>query len=91
MQSDRYLEDGSYLRIKMIQLGYTLPAMVMSKLGIRGVRVYVSGQNIYTFTRYTGLDPEIGMKNGTDPLDIGVDRGFYPSPRLYSIGLNVTL
>lgn len=91
MQSDRYLEDGSYLRIKMIQLGYTLPSMLTSKIGIRSARMYVSGQNIYTFTRYTGLDPEIGMKNGTDPLDIGVDRGFYPSPRLYSIGLNITL
>lgn len=91
LQSDRYLEDGSYLRIKMIQLGYTLPVTLTTKIGIKSVRIYINAQNLYTFTKYTGLDPEIGMKGGEDPLDIGVDRGYYPMPRLYSIGMNVTL
>lgn len=91
LQSDRYLEDGSYLRIKMVQLGYTLPVTLTTKIGIKSVRIYINGQNLYTFTKYTGLDPEIGMKGGEDPLDIGVDRGYYPMPRLYSIGMNVTL
>ena len=90
LQSDRYLEDGSYLRIKMVQLGYTVPAALTAKAGIKSARVYLNAQNLYTFTKYTGLDPEIGMKGGEDPLDIGVDRGYYPMPRLYSIGLNVT-
>lgn len=90
LQSDRYLEDGSYLRIKQLQLGYNIPESLINKLGIKAVRVYVNAQNLYTFTKYTGLDPEIGMRGGTDPLDIGVDRGFYPTPRLYSMGLNVT-
>ena len=91
LQSDRYLEDGSYLRIKMVQLGYTLPVTLTTKIGIKSVRIYINAQNLYTFTKYTGLDPEIGMKGGEDPLDIGVDRGYYPMPRLYSIGMNVTL
>ena len=91
LQSDRYLEDGSYLRIKMVQLGYTLPVTLTTKIGIKSVRIYINAQNLYTFTKYTGLDPEIGMKGGEDPLDIGVDRGYYPMPRLYSIGVNVTL
>ncbi len=90
LQSDRYLEDGSYLRIKMLQLGYTVPPALSMKIGIKAARIYINAQNLYTFTKYTGLDPEIGMKGGEDPLDIGVDRGFYPTPRLYSIGLNVT-
>lgn len=91
LQSDRYLEDGSYLRIKMVQLGYTFPVTLTTKIGIKSVRIYINVQNLYTFTKYTGLDPEIGMKGGEDPLDIGVDRGYYPMPRLYSIGVNVTL
>ncbi|WP_436415179.1 SusC/RagA family TonB-linked outer membrane protein [Petrimonas sp.] len=90
VQSDRYLEDGSYLRIKVLQLGYSIPAKYTKKAGIENIRFYANAQNLYTFTKYTGLDPEIGMRGGTDPLDIGVDRGYYPTPRLYSLGLNVT-
>ena len=52
--------------------------------------VYLNAQNLYTFTKYTGLDPEIGMRGGSDPLDIGVDRGYYPTPRLYSVGLELS-
>jgi hypothetical protein len=84
--SDLFVEDGSYLRIKNVQLGYTLPDEVMDRLGIRSARVYAAATNLYTFTSYSGLDPEIGSR-GT--LEIGIDRGFYPSPRMYMVGLNL--
>ena len=90
LQSDRYLEDGSYLRIKMLQVGYELPAAWVSKAKLTKARVYLNAQNLYTFTKYTGLDPEIGMRGGSDPLDIGVDRGYYPTPRLYSVGVELS-
>jgi hypothetical protein len=91
VQSDRFLEDGSYLRVKALQLGYSIPATIIKKIGLENVRLYVNAQNLFTFTKYTGLDPEIGMRGGADPFDIGVDRGYYPSARLFSCGLNVTL
>ena len=90
LQSDRYLEDGSYLRIKMLQVGYELPASWVRKAKLTKARVYLNAQNLYTFTKYTGLDPEIGMRGGSDPLDIGVDRGYYPTPRLYSVGVELS-
>ncbi|MCF6241457.1 MAG: TonB-dependent receptor [Bacteroidales bacterium] len=84
--SDRFIEDGSYLRIKTLQLGYTLPENLVKNMKLR---VYLNAQNLFTFTKYTGLDPEIG--NGMyGTLDLGVDRAFYPQARLYSIGVNLT-
>ncbi len=85
--SDRFIEDGSYLRIKSLQVGYTLPDAVLERVGISKFRVYASANNLFTFTSYSGLDPEIGTR-GT--LEIGIDRGFYPSPRIYNLGINVT-
>lgn len=85
--SDRFIEDGSYLRVKSLQVGYTLPRTLINQLGFDKFRVYASVANLWTFTNYDGLDPEIGTR-GT--LDIGIDRGFYPSPRIYNLGLNVT-
>lgn len=85
--SDRFIEDGSYLRIKSLMLGYTLPSDVLDRAGISKLRVYASANNLFTFTKYSGLDPEIGTR-GT--LEIGIDRGFYPSPRIYNLGINVT-
>jgi len=84
--SDRFVEDGSFTRIKNIQLGYTLPNTVAQKIKLRKVRVYIAAQNLFTFTKYTGLDPEIGSR-GT--LEIGIDRGFYPAARMFMAGLNV--
>ena len=89
LYSDRYLEDGSYLRFKTVQLGYNVPASFLKHISFQSLRVYINAQNLLTFTKYTGMDPEIGMRNG-DPLDVGVDRGFYPSPRTFSVGLNLT-
>ena len=88
MMSDRYLEDGSYLRIKNVQLGYTFSNRLTKKMKLEKLRFYVNAQNLFTFTKYTGLDPEVGINYG-DPLDIGVDRGRYPQARMYSVGVNL--
>jgi len=86
--SDRYVEDGSFIKIKNIQLGYNFPEATASKLGLSSLRVYALAKNAFTFTDYTGYDPEIS--NGGSPvLDSGVDRGTYPSPRIISLGLNL--
>ena len=85
--SDRFVEDGSYLRLKNIQLGYNLPQSALDKAKISKFRIYAAVSNLFTFTDYTGLDPEIGSR-GT--LEIGIDRGFYPSARMFTAGVNVT-
>jgi TonB-linked SusC/RagA family outer membrane protein len=86
--SSRYVEDGSYLRVKNIVLGYNLPNTIVSKIKARSLRVYVNLQNIYTLTNYSGYDPEIGSYN-QDPLLTGVDNGRYPLPRMYTAGLTL--
>lgn len=86
--SDRYVEDGSYIRIQNVTLGYSLPQDFLSRTKISKVRLYAGVQNLYTFTKYTGYDPEIGSFNQS-PLLAGVDNGRYPSPRTYTIGLNL--
>ncbi len=89
--SSRYVEDGSYLRIKNITLGYTFPKKWMDKARIDNLRIYCNIQNLYTFTRYSGYDPEIGASTqDATGLTYGVDNGRYPSPTTYSIGLNIT-
>ena len=91
--STYFIENGAYLRVKNVQLGYTLPAAMAQKIKASKFRVYLQAQNLLTFTKYTGRDPEVGMQNyGTDNrnLDMGVDRGLYPNSRTYSFGLNVT-
>lgn len=90
LQSDRLLEDGSFLRIKNVQIGYTLPQVLTRKIKVDLIRAYINAQNLFTFTKYTGLDPEVGMRND-DPFDVGVDRGYYPPARMYSIGINISL
>jgi TonB-linked SusC/RagA family outer membrane protein len=85
-QSDRYVEDGSYLKIKNIQLGYNFPQGADSPF--TDVRVYASAKNAFTFTDYTGYDPEIS-NGGNTVLDTGVDRGTYPSPRIITLGFKL--
>ena len=85
--SDYYVEDGSYLRLKNLQIGYTVPAKCLEKARIKNIRVYLSGQNLFTITKYSGLDPEIGT--GSDRV-AGVDAGNYPQTRVYQVGLNFT-
>lgn len=86
--SDRYVENGSYLRIQNISLGYKLPKDILSKVLINSLRVYASVQNVYTFTDYSGYDPEIGAYNNSIKL-MNVDAGRYPNPRTYTIGANI--
>lgn len=84
--SSRYVEDGSYLRLKNLQLGYTLNDNLTKKIGISSWRLYLSATNLLTFTKYTGFDPEIGITNG---LDMGIDRGTYPQARVFTIGTSL--
>jgi len=89
MPSTRFLESGSYLRLKNVQLGYKLGPNVLKSLNISSVRLYVSGQNLLTFTKYTGLDPEqyLNSNNAADgPRAIGIDWGTYPSARTITFG-----
>ena len=89
--SDRYIEDGSYLRIKNITLGYTFPKSVLQKVKIDNIRLYMNIQNLYTFTKYMGYDPEVGASTqDSSGLTFGVDNGRYPSPMTCSFGLNIT-
>ncbi|GET33174.1 SusC/RagA family TonB-linked outer membrane protein [Prolixibacter bellariivorans] len=87
--SDRFVEDGSYARLKNITLGYTLPKSLVQKAGIASLRFYVSGQNLVTITNYSGADPEIGQ-NATDKyLTRGVDIGTYPQAQTYVFGVKL--
>ena len=89
--SDRYVEDGSYLRIKNITLGYTFPKKMLEKAKIENLRIYMNIQNLYTFTKYSGYDPEVGASTqDSSGLTFGVDNGRYPSPMTCSFGLNIT-
>ena len=87
--SDRYIEDGSYLRIRNITLGYTLPETVVRKLMLENIRVYANIQNLATFTNYTGYDPEIGASTASQNV-FGLDNGRYPSPQVYSFGVSLS-
>lgn len=89
--SDRYVEDGSYIRLKNISLGYTFPKKWIGKWGIDNLRVYMNIQNLFTLTKYDGYDPEIGASTSDITGYVyGLDNGRYPSPTTYSFGLNLT-
>ncbi|HAN79168.1 MAG TPA: hypothetical protein DCQ31_16075, partial [Bacteroidales bacterium] len=87
--SDLYVEDGSYMRLKNLQVGYTIPAKYSSKVHIKNIRIYTSMDNLWTLTNYSGLDPELFGLYG-NPFYYGVDMVNYPQPRTYSLGVNVT-
>lgn len=87
--SDRYVEDGSYLRLRNVQLGYTFPISLTKKAYMQKVRVYVTGQNLLTFTKYSGTDPEIGFI-GESILSNGVDMGTYPQAMTITGGISIT-
>ncbi len=87
--SDRFIEDASYIRLQNISLGYTLPKPWVRKCFLENVRIYMNVQNVHTWTKYKGLDPEVGAMYG-DALMTGLDYGRYPSPRIYTFGLNVS-
>lgn len=85
--SDRWIEDGSFLRLRNVEIGYNIPENLLGKSGISNARIYVNGQNLLTFTKYSGLDPDVVGANTT--LEPGVDNGNYPSSRIISFGPSV--
>ena len=87
--STRFIEDGSYLRVKTLTLSYQLPENILSKVNIDGIRIYVTGENLLTFTNYSGFDPEVNAF-GDSNTAFGIDYGTYPQTRNIIFGLNVT-
>ena len=87
--SSSTIQDGSYLRLKTVSLGYNIPLEILQRFKISSFRVYVSGQNLWTWTKYTGLDPEVSTYNSA--LTGGFDYSAYPRPRTIAFGINMTL
>jgi hypothetical protein len=90
--STRFLEDGSFIRLKNLQIGYTIPKNSTKSIGIERIRVYVSAYNLLTFTKYPGLDPEMTTSNNSaseGDAATGIDWGTYPVARSYNIGVQV--
>jgi hypothetical protein len=87
--TSRWVEDGSYLRIKNVTLAYNIAPMLIQKIGIEKLRFYGSITNLYTFTKYKGYDPEVSSFN-TNDASLGIDYGNYPTPRTFTFGLDVT-
>jgi hypothetical protein len=83
--SDYYIEDGSYLRLKNVQLGYNFSEKITDKLGFVQARIYASAENLFTLTSFSGLDPDV---SGWATLR-GLDWGHYPLPQIFSFGLNL--
>jgi TonB-linked SusC/RagA family outer membrane protein len=89
-----FVENGSYLRLKNVQIGYTLPKQLLQKFGVSRLRVYVSGANLFTVTKYSGVDPEIGTSSANSGVAgaqtaYGVDEGAYPNQRTFLFGVNL--
>ncbi|MGK7395105.1 MAG: SusC/RagA family TonB-linked outer membrane protein [Candidatus Cyclobacteriaceae bacterium M3_2C_046] len=90
--STRWIEDGTFVRLKNISLGYNVPKSIVNNIGIRAARVYISGQNILTFTDYQGFDPEVNYQSGGNRdsnQNLGLDYGSYPNAKSYTVGLNI--
>jgi hypothetical protein len=92
--SDRFIEDGSYLRLKNLSIGYTVPAAALQSFSrgtLSRVRIYVASTNLLTFTKYTGYDPEVGSRtSNTNPtLTNGIDYGQFPQARSFMVGLQL--
>jgi len=90
--STRFLEDGSYLRLKNVILGYNIPGaslQTLTKGVVKNFRIYVSAQNMLTFTNYSGYDPEVGNRTPNSSLTNGIDFAVYPQPKAFQVGLQV--
>jgi len=89
--STRFVEDGSYLRLKNVMLGYNIPDARLQSMTngvVKGFRIYVSAQNVLTFTKYSGFDPEVGNRQvNTSSLTNGIDAAVYPQPHAYQVGI----
>ena len=88
--STYYIEDGSYIRAKVVQLGYRLPSSLLSRVKIDNARIYIQGQNLFTITNYQGLDPTLGTRNNATEQWTGLDYGNYPTARVIMLGLNLS-
>jgi hypothetical protein len=86
--SDWAVEDGSFLRLNTLTLGYTLPSELTNKIKIKNLRIYATGYNVFCLTNYTGFDPEVSTRRNT-PLTPGVDYSAYPKSRLLVFGVNL--
>lgn len=90
--STRFIYDGSFVRLKNVALGYNLPVNMASRIGVSRVRIYVSAQNLLTFTSYRGYDPEVNYNSGGSTAgnrNLGLDYGSYPNAKSYTVGLNI--
>jgi TonB-linked SusC/RagA family outer membrane protein len=87
LPSDKFIQNGSFTRVRNVTLGYTLPSGITKKIAISQLRIYVKGSNLYTLTKFTGYSPEIGSG---DVLTNGIDYGNYPVSSVYSFGINLT-
>lgn len=88
-ESSRYLDDGSYLRLKTLTFGYNLPASVLSDIGLRKARIYFTGLNLLTFTDYDGWDPEVNTDFSASNITLGTDFYAAPQAKTYTVGINI--
>lgn len=88
--SNRFVEDGSYIRLKSLSLAWNLPKPWLKKIGVEWIQVYANVQNLFTITKYKGYDPELGAM-GQSVLLQGIDYGRYPSQRIWNFGVKFTL
>jgi hypothetical protein len=85
--SDRYIEDGSFVRLRALNLGYTIPEMWLKKMKTTYMRIFASGQNLWTLQKFTGYNPE--FPSGGSPFRVGFDGGQYPIAKSYQVGLEL--
>jgi hypothetical protein len=94
--SSFYVEDGSYVRLRNLQVGYTFPGAALSRMGMSNLRLFLQGQNLFTITGYSGIDPAlptISTNNATGNVadqSAGIDRGTYPTNRIFSFGVSAS-
>lgn len=90
-ESDRFVEDGSFLRLKNVQLAYNIPVKSTGIKWLKGLQIYASGQNLLTFTKYSWYDPEVNTRGGSNSISIGIDNSGYPNAKTYTFGARINL
>jgi hypothetical protein len=90
-RNSRYLSDGAYIKLRSLMLAYVFPKDLMSKIHLDNLRIYIQGQNLLTFTKYTGWDPEVSTDFAVDNVTSGVDFYSAPQPRSITFGINIGL
>ncbi|HEX2536306.1 MAG TPA: hypothetical protein VHK69_21340, partial [Chitinophagaceae bacterium] len=91
LESDRFVEDGSFLRLRNVQLAYNFPVSILGARWVKAFQLYVSGQNLFTSTKYSWYDPEINTRGGGNSISNGIDNAGYPNTRMYTFGARLTL